>query len=91
MKFIKNIGNTSTTAWIDGKRIGRNVNAALYEEKGAFIVKLENDGRSVKGVGFVTFKDESSYRSWQDNKPEGLDLMLYSLRLFDCETSFDAK
>ena len=90
MKFIKNIGNASTTAWIDGKRIGHNVNAALYANEEQHEVRLESDGKSVKGISFISFNTADEYEEWEDSKPEGLALMLHALRLFNCETGFDA-
>ena len=89
MKFIKNIGNASTSAWINGERIGHNVNAALYIEDEKHEVRLENNGESVKGVEFIAFNTPSEYGKWEDSKPEGLALMLHALRLFGCETGFD--
>lgn len=50
MKFIENIGNTSTTAWLGERYLGHNVNAAVYRDGGEIVVKLESNGTPVRGV-----------------------------------------
>ena len=91
MKFIKNIGNASTSASINGKSLGQNVNAALYERDGKPIVQLESNGTVVKKLGstaLVSFDSFDAYDEWEDDRG-GKDLMLHGLHLFGCTTSFD--
>ena len=89
MKFIKNIGNASTTASLDGRKLGHNVNASVYKKDGKFIVTLETNGAPVKGVSLEVFDSEAEYEKWEDSCPEGKALMLHGLHLFNCTTSFD--
>ena len=90
MKFLENIGNASTTATREGKKLGSNVNAASYTNKNdEVLVKLESNGIPVAAIPYVKFSSIESYNEWKDEKPKGLDMMLHGLYLFDCETSFD--
>ncbi len=89
LEFLEIIGNASTTASRHGKRLGHNVNAVAYiKPDGDVLVTLESGGGSV-GVSSKTMS-KSEYEGWKDACPAGLHMMLHGLRLFNCETSFDA-
>lgn len=88
-KFIKNIGNASTTASLYGKSLGHNVNAALYSENDLLIVSLESNGTRVKGVVSKVFVGQELYDTWEESRGD-LSLLLHGLRLFGCKTAFDA-
>lgn len=85
MKFLEIVGNASTTAWLNGKRIGYNVNATAYLDNENVVIKLESNATAVRGVVPVIM----SVAEYEDFKSEdGRNLMLRGLDLFGCTTAF---
>lgn len=85
MKFVEILGNASTTVFLNGRKIGHNVNVSLYSQKGSFILRLESNGVKVRGVDNIRMTHDE-YESWVDEKPIGKSMLIYSLDLFNCKT-----
>lgn len=88
-QFIEVIGHASTSAWRHGVYLGCDVSVATYSKDGGIQLVLESGGVAARGVPSIFFETQEAYEDWKSNRPEGLHLMLYALREFDCETSFD--
>lgn len=88
-QFIEFIGHASTSAWRHGKYLGHDVSVASYLKDGGIQLVLECGGVAARGVPSIFFETQEIYEDWKSNRPESLHLMLYALREFDCETSFD--
>ncbi len=88
LKFIENVGCASTTAWIDGKRIGDSVNAAAYENiDGNVVLRLESNGAPVRGVKAVTM----SYDAYCEFTAEQrVPLFIRGITLFNADTAWIA-
>ena len=87
--FIENIGNTSTTASLNGKVIGHNVNASAYSLKdGSVAVYLESNASIVNKAGKMTFKDDVDFEKWKEDISENKELFLAAIESFGATTSF---
>lgn len=79
MKFIENIGNASTSAWLGKRYLGRNVNAAAYRNGNEIVVKLESNCTPVRGVAAIHTTPENYAAFCQ---PTGRPLFVRAIELF---------
>jgi len=88
-KFLENIGNASTTAFFDGKKLGHNVNAAAYILKdGTINVYLESNGIARYFAGKKTFANVSEFEDWKGSISENKELFLAAIESFGATTAF---
>ena len=86
LEFLEFIGGASTSAYVNGRYFGHDVNATAYEtaDGAGVVIKLETNGAPARGVPFKTMgKDE--YDEWKDSCPQSLSMLLYGIRLFENE------
>ena len=95
MEFVEYAGNASTTGFLNGRRIGRNVSVAVYRDNNLVKLVLESNGARVSGVDPVRMTaaqyEEFLYPNteFMINKT-GRHTMLRALDLFGVTTAFDA-
>jgi len=67
-KFIEIVGTASTSAWLNGKCIGHNVNASAYygEDGTSVVMVLESNSSPVYAASRCTFSDMEAYRDYCD-------------------------
>lgn len=87
-KFIEFVGNASTTAVLDGKRIGQNVSVAAYESGDGVVCYLESGGSPVRGVNPQYFKSANEFADWKYTLAETGPLFSAAINTFGASTSF---
>ena len=83
MKFLEIVGNASTSAILNKKYIGHNVNACAYTDNGEIVLKLESNGVAVRGINFKRFSLDE-YENWKEEN-KARPLFVRGIELFDAE------
>lgn len=88
-KFLEIVGNASTTAFLDKKKLGYNVNACAYQtEDGQIKLVLESNGETVKGIP-AKFMTQDEYQMFKDAGNN--NLFKRGIELFGARTIFTEK
>lgn len=82
MKFIEYVGNASTTASIDGVKIGRSVSVAAYSSGDEIVLKLENNGARIPYIKNIKMTQEQ-YDSFCEKQSRAL--FARAIELFGAE------
>ncbi|MEI7219107.1 hypothetical protein WCT79_19105 [Pectobacterium carotovorum] len=88
MKFIEIVGNASTTAVMNGRKLGHNVNAVAYENGNNITLRLESNGsRVTTAADVIMTKDE--YEDFCEKKSR--PLFFRGIELFGAEVMIGGK
>lgn len=83
--FIEYVGNASTTAWLNGKRLGHNVSVAAYKDKDGIKLTLETNGSRVIGVKNIIMSTEKYDEFCNSNESR---LFIAAIELFGAKTAW---
>jgi len=85
--FMGYIGSVSTSASRRGRFLGHAVMVAKYKRGHDVVLQLDNAAIRVRGIDEVVMTQDA-FDKWVSDRPEGLHISIYALRLFDCVTPF---
>ena len=86
MRFMEFVGNASTTASLNGKRLGHDVAAVAYvNASDDVVIQLESNGKKVKQAEAITMSPED-FDIWKSDHQD--NLFVHAIELFGATTSF---